>query len=38
MVKYINLINFISLAVGITCDGKNPKVVTKEVNDGAHKI
>jgi hypothetical protein len=27
-----------SLAVGITVDGKNPKVVTKEVTDGVHKI
>jgi len=35
--KFIIII-VISLAVGITVEGKNPKVVTKEVNDGIHKI
>jgi len=35
--KFIIII-VISLAVGITVEGKNPKLVTKEVNDGVHKV
>ena len=36
MVTFYVKIN--SLAVGITVDNKNPKVVTKEVTSGVHKI